>query len=382
MGALISQRIVALGLVGLALAACQAIAGIEDRKLDPEASIGGTGGAPSEQCETYCTTVMDACAGKNAVYASTAHCLSVCGKLEPGDPGEPVGNTVECRLRQAKIAKTSEPEETCRFAGPGGDDVCGSDCEAYCTLYPQICPDKYAYESEASCLQACSGLTDQHRYNLDADHGGDTIECRLVHTASASIDPVGHCKHGPIPQPEEWCNNPPDDAPTCKEYCKLELAACDGVNAQYESEQQCLDVCAALDPGNNADTTGNTVGCRRYHSFNATLGAATHCPHAGPTGDGHCGDPSYVKDGHTGNCESYCKLVETACATQFAATLGNAEDCMTTCIGLDEAERDSGYTVATAKTSTGLNCRVLHTARALGGDDTACDAAVGATPCE
>jgi hypothetical protein len=379
MRALAPRNILALALLGLGLAACQAIAGIEDRKLDPEADEPGQPDA-SKQCQSYCESVMAACIGDNAVYTSPEHCLRVCSKLDPGDPNEPVGNTVACRARQAQIAKVSEPEETCRSAGPGGDGECGTDCEAYCTLYPQICPDQYLYESEESCLQACSGLAEQHRYNLMDDHEGDTIECRLVHTASATVLPEEHCKHAPIPPSDMWCIPPPDKAPTCEAYCQIEQAACEGSNAQYESEQQCLDVCAALDPGKNSDTTQNTVGCRRYHSFNSTLGAENHCPHAGPTGDGHCGDPSLVSTGHTGNCESYCTLVKNACPAEFDAVLKNDQDCMAACVELDEADKESKYTVASAKKSKALKCRVLHAARAFQ-DDTNCDAAVGGDPC-
>ncbi|HEY6077795.1 MAG TPA: hypothetical protein VIW29_03285, partial [Polyangiaceae bacterium] len=281
MRALQPRRIVALGLVGLfglGVAACQAVAGIEDRTLDPNAPDPGDPDT-TEQCQDYCDTVMAACIGTNAVYTSEAHCLGICAKLEPGDPNEPVGNNVACRLRQAQIAELSEPEETCRSAGPGGDGICGSDCDAYCTLFPQICPDQYLHGETEACLKACGGLADQSSYNLSADHGGDSIECRLVHTASATVDPVEHCKHAPIVRPEKWCVPDPEAEPTCEEYCKIELAACDGDLLQYESEQQCFDVCEALDPGNNGDEVGNTVGCRRYHAFSATLGADNHCPH-------------------------------------------------------------------------------------------------------
>src|SRR5688500_18287338 len=130
-----------LTLVLAGLGACQSIAGIEDRVLNP-AAFGeggdGSGGEPNvnpatPQCQRYCSDVMSACTAENAVYVDEALCLGVCAQLEPGDPLEPVGNTVACRARQAAIAK-AEPAEHCRAAGPGGDGVCGSDCEAYCEL--------------------------------------------------------------------------------------------------------------------------------------------------------------------------------------------------------------------------------------------------------
>jgi len=103
--------------------------------------------------------------------------------------------------------------------------------------------------------------------------------------------------------------------------------------------------------------------------------------HSGPAGDGHCGDTSKIDAGHTGNCESYCTLLAAACPAQFAAEMGDAEQCMATCIGIDEADPESKYTIAKAKLSTGLSCRILYSARALA-DDTACTAAVGGDPCQ
>jgi hypothetical protein len=224
-------------------------------------------------------------------------------------------------------------------------------------------------------------LDDQATFNVVADHGGDTVECRLVHVSSATLKPDDHCAHAPIRPSEPWCTGAADEAPTCKQYCDIEMAACAGEFAQYQSPQQCLDVCAALDPGTNEDETGNSVGCRRYHSFNASTGPATHCSHSGPTGDGHCGDHGKVEDGHTGNCESYCKLVATACPDEFDNALGTAEKCMETCVTLAEAEPDSHYSLASAENSTGLGCRVLHTVQAFA-DKAACASALGGDQCQ
>lgn len=373
-------RWLSLTLLGLGLGACQAIAGIEDRTLAAEAED-----PASPQCEDYCDTVMTNCVGNNAVYATPQHCLKACKYFEPGDPIEAAGdNSVACRTRQAAGAKL-EPDTSCRAAGPGGDGVCGTDCEGYCTLFAAACSDLDPYEGDIdSCLQDCSGLPDQPSFNLARDHDLDTIECRLVHVTNSTLDPVTHCKHATIAAPDEYCVNPPNKPPTCQEYCKLELAACDGELTQYESEQQCLDVCGALNPGSNADLKEDTVGCRRYHSFSATLLPETHCPHSGPTGDGHCASDAPEMPGDTtGNCEAYCQLVAAACPAELDASIGGVEDCMTQCADLDEAALDSRYTIATAKKSTGLKCRVLHAARALAtpSDPLDCAAAVGGDPC-
>jgi hypothetical protein len=359
----------ALGaVVCLALGACQAIAGIEDRTLDPNAMP-----SDSALCKRYCDKVMSVCTGENAVYTTDALCLGVCAHMDPGDPLEPVGNTVACRMHEAQSAER-EPADHCRFMGPGGGDQCGSDCEAYCELFPKVCPDDAKYSSEG-CLKACRGLLDQDRFDVVEDHEGDSIECRLVHVSSATVKPDEHCAHSPIPPTEPWCTGKATVAPTCAEYCRIEMAACDGDLKQYVDEQQCLDVCATFTPGTNADQKPNTTGCRRYHAFSSTLDPDTHCSHSGPTGDGHCGDLG------TGNCESYCALLAEACPLEFTAEMVNVDQCQLKCATLPEAKGDSKYSLTNAAKSKGLSCRVAHAASAFA-DPSACAAAIGAAPCD
>lgn len=364
------------------LGACQTIAGIEERKLDENSESAIT----SQLCGQYCDTVLANCLDEFAVYPTKEQCMAVCKALPQGDSTEHTGNTVWCRLDAANSAKR-EPADYCPQAGPGGgahpdgSEGCGTDCEAYCSLYPKLCPGSYEYESTEDCIRFCGGLTNQSRFDLKEDHEGDTIECRLVHTSSASLKPEDHCPHAPIPPTAPWCTGKPDAAPTCDEYCNIEMAACQGELAQYASLEQCKAVCGALDLGVNSDQSTNTVACRRYHSFSSTLQPSTHCYHSGPTGDGHCGDKSQVTEGHTGNCESYCKLAAAACEADFTAKFGTADKCMEECVGLDEAAPDSKYTVMSAESSTGLHCRILHTVLAFK-DTTACASALGDDQCQ
>lgn len=369
-------KLFGLAALGLALGACQAIAGIDERTLDPTLAVTTVS---SKQCKDYCTTVLENCTGTNAVYNDMEGCLGFCRFLEPGDSLEPEPNTVACRLQQAEFADR-EPDVHCAAAGPGGADVCGSDCDAYCTVFPEVCPDDYLYGSTEQCLAACAGLIDQDSFDVKRDHDGDTIECRLVHTVSSTTLPDLHCGHAPIPPVQPWCTGAADKAPTCEQYCKVQLAACQGEFLQYESPEQCEAACNALDPGNNADQNGNTVGCRRYHAFSSTLQPAGHCYHSGPTGDGHCGDAGAVADGHSGNCDSYCQLLSEACPTDLTA-MGGLEDCKEACLTLPEAARDSEYSVTTAAAGKGLSCRVLFTLRAFE-DSAACASAIGGDQCE
>jgi hypothetical protein len=370
-------RALSFCLLSLSLGACQAVAGIEERKLDPKLVPRND----SEQCKSYCSVVMEACQNEDAVYATLAQCLGICAQLPAGDDNEPgENNTVACRAAEADNA-LSEPKGYCRSAGPGGNGKCGTDCDAYCNLFPKICKDKFEYTDAAQCLKACNAITEQDSYNLTADHGGDTIECRLVHTASAAVDPVMHCPHGTLKPGSEWCVGKADKPPTCDQYCDIELAACTGKNAQYESPEQCQAVCAALEPGVNPDQAANTMACRRYHSFNSITGADTHCPHSGPTGDGHCGDTRKPSDGFTTNCESYCLLVSKACPDEFESDLGGDDGCMAECVELPGAAAESHYTASGADKRAGLDCRMVNTTRAFLDHD-ACASAVGKGDCE
>jgi hypothetical protein len=368
------SKIVGFCLTALALAACQAVAGIEDRTFDPD-----FGKPPaSAQCKDYCATVMDACTGDDAQYTTEEICLGVCAKLDPGDDEDVGSNTVACRLFYANDAKREH--DSCKAAGPGGDGVCGTDCEAYCQLFPTVCPTDYKYGSTKDCLKFCNALPTHNGLDVSTDHDGDSVECRLVHLSSATTKPE-HCPHAQIPPSKPYCINlKSTDIPSCEDYCNIQLEACDGDLRQYESRDQCLAVCGALDPGTNVDESDNNVGCRRYHSFSATTLPVPHCYHSGPTGDGHCGHDK-LDEGHTGNCDSYCQLVASACQTDFDNVWGSTEECLKECVDLAEAKAEAKYSLVNAENSTGLNCRVLYTARAFA-DPTACASALGNDQCE
>ncbi|MES1188089.1 MAG: hypothetical protein ABUL60_30000, partial [Myxococcales bacterium] len=207
----LTSKLLGFCLAALGLAACQAVAGIEDRTLDPEA------GKPvySQQCHDYCDLVTTACTGTNQVYATKDTCLGVCAHLDPGETIERADeNTIACRAFYAGES-VREPIDNCKYAGPGGGGKCGTDCEAYCQLYPEVCPDDYKYTSTADCLKFCGTLQDQDSFDVVRDHGGDSIECRLVHTSSATLKPKEHCEHAPIFPEEPWCINALDEPPTC-----------------------------------------------------------------------------------------------------------------------------------------------------------------------
>lgn len=367
--------------------ACEQVAGIRDRKLDELGAAGagdGDAGAPeppSPLCEEYCNTVLEGCTDEYAVYSGKATCYGVCALLPEGDELEPVGNSVQCRLAQARNAVSSrEPEVHCQEAGPGGNGVCGSNCEDYCYLLERACPDDF--EAVSDCERKCAGLRDLDRFDVVLDHEGDSLQCRLVHVSAATVDPETHCYHAAF-APLDWCLDSPTATPDCEEYCNLVEVACTDDLAQYETHDQCVSVCQALDPGQIQDEAENTVGCRKYHSYAAMAVPDVHCYHAGPLGDGHCGhdDPD---TNFKSNCESYCRILKAACSSDFDDAFADQEACQADCASqpMDfKAEADSEFTVASgAEENPDLHCRMLHLERAFK-DDSECSAAMGGDPC-
>lgn len=364
----------ALSLASLALVwGCQSIADIEERTLGP--------------CGEFCDTVMANCTGDNQVYDTRQKCMALCEMMPPGDTVEPGRtNTVECRLREARQAGIAVEEEVnrhCRSAGPESID-CGGACESYCTLFKGACGQDQC-GSHTGCVRACSALLDRKAWDLQEDHDGDTLQCRLVHLENASIQPKQHCGHSQIIAPTAFCNwtidegmsdTPPrPEEPSCEDYCRLVGVACQDENAIYESPEQCEAVCEHFDPGEFTDKIENTRGCRIYHSHNSLCLPAGHCSHASISGDGHCGPLA------TGNCESYCTLGRSICQAEFDAAFSDAEECMDACSELDGYEGDAKYFVSKGRAGGNtLHCRFLALTRAAL-DDTECAAAFGASPC-
>jgi hypothetical protein len=351
---------------------CASIVGIDDDTVAPTP-------VDSPECVHYCDAVMSACTGNFAAYTTRTTCLGACRSLPPGDPLEPTGATVACRTRQAELAaSTREPAAYCPQAGPGGAGVCGTNCTAYCALLASACPKEFGVMP--NCPLACAALKDTGKLDVVANHEGDTIQCRLVHVSSATVEPRSHCPHSAL-APTEWCIEAADKPPDCAEFCRFNQAGCAGDLAVYESTAQCMAVCAALPPGTNADREENTMGCRHWHTFNSLIDPASHCSHTAPGGDGHCGLDSPDK---TGNCAAYCMLVEKACATGFAAQYASQTACQLDCSTRPDsfgAKHDSKYRVATAVSGNTLQCRILHASRALTAPEE-CTSALGQGACQ
>ena len=77
-------------------------------------------------------------------------------------------------------------------AGPGGADVCGSNCDGFCTIAADACPGTFA--DDAACQAACAGYDKVEAYDA-ADMAGDSFACRLYHLTVASTPLAMHCPH-------------------------------------------------------------------------------------------------------------------------------------------------------------------------------------------
>lgn len=165
------------------LGACAMVLGIEDRELVATTQL---------SCASYCEMAMKNCAGEFALYASTDSCMATCAQLDLGTIEDKDVNTVGCRFRNAELAgKTGEKSDYCVNAGPGGNAVCGSDCEAFCKIMQVVCQDEFT--TPMDCMTECATIPDNGDYNI-AVPLENSIECRLYHLSAATID-ISHCPH-------------------------------------------------------------------------------------------------------------------------------------------------------------------------------------------
>jgi hypothetical protein len=338
---------------------------------------------PAADCVAYCDRVMSNCQDEYLVYASHDACLAVCALLPKEGVDEEDRNTLACRMEQAQLARTTgEPQVHCPAAGPGGSsrlqrNDCATNCESYCMLQPLVCSqtDELILEPD-ECKRQCAALADDGSFDAVVHHDANNIQCRLVHLSSGALNEaaaLSHCWHSSIaPQLDSPCGFPANVDPTCEEYCRVVNLACAGDQAVYDSVESCEATCTGFALGTGKDRVENTLGCRTYHAYASLNAPDTHCAHASPAGDGHCG---------TDNCEAYCGLAEAKCGERFASEFGSSAACLAACSEWPGAAPESGYTVATAAEGDSVACRIYYASHALE-DPEQCAAVFGEDPCD
>lgn len=373
----------------LLLGGCAQIVGIEDRKV--AAADGGTpptpvaegGLASSPECDEYCTLSTQLCTKDNGgeLFYTKEGCQGACFHYPRGDLANRAAavntNSLACRLNQLRnVMQLGEPQNTCPGAGPGGgpaeegdvSSACGTNCEGYCTLYNSVCDNQIA-----DCMNKCKALSERPPPSVTATadfmSGDDTLQCRLAHLAvAAGAKFIGnqqarkdHCDHSGLKS-----SSPCDLGKlpvTCKPFCRLVQNACAGPLAVYDNEQQCLQVCEALESGTAMDTTKDNRRCRRENAYAALINTVTRnvsCSNAGPV-PAACG---------AGKCSAYCALAKKGCPEAYAMKFNNDDNaCLADCGQLPDRAQDSLYASSTAaENKRSLHCRVVHLVRHFGGE--------------
>lgn len=164
-------------------------------------------------------------------------------------------------------------------------------CDAYCDEALAQCgssggPNSF-YADREECMAYCPDAA--MATGAPADTSGNSLGCRINHliqikngASAATLCPAASPSGGDV------CGS------WCTVYCDLVMSTCPGL---YADDEACAIACQAFDTsGQPGALTGNTVQCRLYHAFIATIGgdadAVTHCPHAGPDGANVCVDPT------------------------------------------------------------------------------------------
>jgi len=236
-------------------------------------------GVTGDACETYCTNALANCTGDNAVYTNMDECMATCAALPPGNPTDTEGNTAWCRAYHAGDPAIADAAMHCPHASASGGTVCGTPCEAYCSMMTTNCGGEVAvFPSEADCLAACAAMPDDGAFNaID----GNSVQCRIYHGSfPAAADPVTHCGHA-SPNGGQTCGT------LCDAYCDQALAHCDSL---YVNREECMTTCEQFPTNGDSDAqSGDSVQCRTYHaSFPSAADPNTHCAHAAPDGGGVC----------------------------------------------------------------------------------------------
>lgn len=140
---------------------------------------------------------------------------------------------------------------------------------------------------------------------------------------------------------------------SCPAYCELLGTICDADFFPYSGQEECLLTCTRTQwpLATLEDVSGNSVGCRMYHTIVAeTEGRAIHCPHAGPSGGDVCG----------GWCVNYCDLFMSVCNGEVDEPFDSTDACLRACVLVN----DGGIDAIPNVTGDTIQCRINAAIRA------------------
>jgi len=303
-------------------------------------------------CTTYCNTFFSHC-NTSIVgiswYSSVAECMQICAAFPVGNLNDTSGNTLGCRQYHAGAPAVLNATLHCPHASPTGGLVCGDYCDAYCSIGLYRCSaasgwplmESGLFNDQTDCHNICN--TAYVVGDINSQASANTLGCRLYHAqASIFTGDLTHCSHASA-SGNGICTS---DASFCTNYCQINQQTCSGANSQYASESACLSYCQndmSAFQGNWNDTTGDTIGCRIYHSTAGVLSASVHCPHSGPSGANACG----------AWCDVYCDLITQNCVGSNQQ-YSSKSACQTACAAIP-ATGNPGDT-----TGDTVQCRIYH----------------------
>jgi hypothetical protein len=129
-------------------------------------------------------------------------------------------------------------------------------------------------------------------------------------------------------------------------------------NEQYGNLETCTNACPAFPVGRRDDTAGDTLGCRVHYAERAAVSAALadmHCGHAGPGGDGVCGE----------NCGGYCDMAMTFCTDANAAKIYDSRDaCLADCATHGTDAKFTSGSPGTTDMGNEVGCVLYHAEQA------------------
>jgi hypothetical protein len=248
-------------------------------------------------CENYCDIMTKNC---NDIFVDKTACLTQCANFPTsGSKGVATGNTLQCRVYHAKVAKANAAVH-CPHAAPlSGGGQCGSGCEHFCDVALNSCPadgENAIYKDRAQCLDACSYFPE----GAQGAKSGNSLTCRLHHANLARDAPQTHCSHASATG-GGVCGD------ACAHYCNRVTKSCNSAtigadNTFFATDAECMTYCSSNDFKGDTPavgstiyenelevTVGDSVACRTYHAGVASSqDPVLHCSHASPKGANVC----------------------------------------------------------------------------------------------